>query len=80
VCANIGEAYRKRQYKAYFISKLSDSDMENTETQIWLSFALKCNYINTEEYEDLIRKSFEIGRIVSYMIKFPSKFLPAKRK
>ena len=34
VCANIGEGYRKRQYSAHFISKLSDSDMENTETQV----------------------------------------------
>ena len=80
VCANIGEAYRKRQYKAHFISKLSDSDMENTETQVWLRFALECNYINTVEYEKLMRKSSEIGRIVSYMIKFPSKFLPAQEK
>jgi four helix bundle protein len=34
VCACIGEAYRKRRYQAHFISKLTDSDMENTETQV----------------------------------------------
>jgi four helix bundle protein len=36
VCANIAEAYRKRQYPAHFVSKISDADMENSETQVWL--------------------------------------------
>jgi len=38
VCANLAEAYRKRQYKAHFLSKVSDSDMENAEMQTWFSF------------------------------------------
>jgi four helix bundle protein len=38
-CANIGEGYRKRRYPAHFISKLSDADMENTETQVWIEFS-----------------------------------------
>ncbi|MCK5457310.1 MAG: four helix bundle protein [Melioribacteraceae bacterium] len=42
VCANLGEAYRKRQYPAHFTSKISDSYMENTETQVWMKFALDC--------------------------------------
>ena len=44
VCSNIGEGYRKRLYEAYFVSKISDSDMENSETQVWLDFALACEY------------------------------------
>jgi len=32
VCANIGEAWRKRRYPAHFISKLSDSEGEAEET------------------------------------------------
>ncbi|MCB0797257.1 MAG: four helix bundle protein, partial [Chitinophagales bacterium] len=39
VCANLAEAYRKRLYKGHFILKVSDSDAENSETQIWLKFA-----------------------------------------
>tara|TARA_R110002020_G_scaffold471591_1_gene698817 strand:+ start:485 stop:688 length:204 start_codon:yes stop_codon:yes gene_type:complete len=39
VCANISEAYRKRKYEKHFISKLTDSDAENAETQTWLEFA-----------------------------------------
>jgi four helix bundle protein len=38
VCTNIGEAYRKKRYPAHFISKLSDAETENTETEIWLLF------------------------------------------
>ena len=45
VCANIGEAYRKRRYPAHFISKLTDSDAENSETQVWIDFAFACKYI-----------------------------------
>jgi len=61
VCANIGEGYRKRQYKAHFISKISDSDMQNTETQIWLDFALASKYISKEKHEKFIGKSQKIG-------------------
>jgi len=42
VAANIAEAYRKRRYPKHFISKLTDSDAENSETVVWLNFALKC--------------------------------------
>ena len=74
VCANIGEAYRKRQYPKHFISKLSDSDAENTETQVWLDFALSCKYITREKYDKLIQTSEEIGKLLNYMINNPAKF------
>jgi len=38
VCACIAEAYRKRDYEAYFVSKSSDADMENSETQVCYNF------------------------------------------
>ena len=47
VCANMAEAYRKRLYPKHFISKLTDCDAENSETQTWLEFALACEYIKT---------------------------------
>jgi four helix bundle protein len=53
VCACLAEAHRKRLYEAYFVSKVSDSDMENAETQTWLEFALACIYITQKEYDDL---------------------------
>ncbi len=53
VCSNIAEAWRKRRYPAHFISKLSDSDSEAAETQVWLDFALDCGYITQQDHEAL---------------------------
>lgn len=53
VCANIAEAWRKRRYRAHFVSKLSDADAEAAETRVWLDFALNCGYIAQEEYASL---------------------------
>jgi len=74
VCSNLGEGYRKRQYEAHFISKISDADMENSETQVWLDFSLKCKYINKDLYEDLTQKSEEVGRLLNDMIVDPKKY------
>jgi four helix bundle protein len=63
VCSNIGEAWRKRRYKAAFIAKLSDAETEAGETQIWLEFAFRCDYIDEmirskmdEKYDIIISK------------------------
>ena len=74
VCANIAEAYRKRRYVNHFISKLTDSDAENSETNVWLEFSLKCGYISQEKYSDLSTRNIEIGKIINYMINNPAKF------
>ena len=52
VCANISEAWRKRRYKAAFIAKMSDAESEAAETQVWIEFALKCNYITEPVAEE----------------------------
>lgn len=74
VCANFAEAYRKRRYVNHFISKLTDCDAENSETNVWLEFALKCNYITEEQYISLIQKNNEVGKIINFMINNPEKF------
>lgn len=74
VCANIGEAYRKRTYPKHFASKLSDSDAENTETQVWLDFAFSLKYMDKDQYEDFIARSEEVGKLLNYMINNPHKF------
>lgn len=48
VCANIAEAWRKRRYQAAFVAKLNDAESEASETQVWLEFAQKCNYLSRE--------------------------------
>jgi len=79
VCTNIAEGYRKRQYPAHFISKISDADMENSETQVWLDFARACEYISEELYVELVRETEEIGRLSNHMIHNPKKYLPGKK-
>lgn len=74
VCSNITESYRKRQYEKHFKSKLSDADQENSETQLWLDFALACEYISEHTYKDLTTKSIEIGKLINYMMNNPEKF------
>ena len=74
VCSNIGEGYRKRLYEAHFVSKISDSDMENTETQVWLDFSLACEYIQKETFEDFNKRAKEIGRLLNHMIQNPEKY------
>jgi four helix bundle protein len=74
VCATLGEAYRKRQYSAHFISKSSDADMENTETRVWLDFALACDYITKELWTSLDLKAEEIGKLLNHMIENPEKY------
>ena len=51
VCSNIAEAWRKRRYKAAFVSKMSDAETEAGEMQCWLDVALKLAYIPKEEYK-----------------------------
>jgi four helix bundle protein len=74
VCSNIAEAYRKRRYTNHFISKLTDSDGENSETSTWLDFAQECGYISKEIHNDLSDRSQEIGKLINYMINNPDKF------
>lgn len=74
VCANISEAYRKRRYIKNWISKLTDSDGENSESQVWLDFAKACNYITEDVHNQLTERSEEVGRLINYMINNPGKF------
>jgi four helix bundle protein len=74
VCVNIAEAYRKRLYPKHFISKLSDSDAENTETLSWLEFAVACNYLTNNKKEEMENLNIEIGKLINYMMKNPNKF------
>ncbi len=53
VCANIGEAWRKRRYQAAWTSKLCDSEAESTETQVWLQFSVECDYLSRETGEEI---------------------------
>jgi four helix bundle protein len=66
VCANIAEGYRKRRYEKSFISKLSDSEAEAGETQVWLEFALAHNYISEQLFNQLF-DNYE--HVISMLVK-----------
>lgn len=74
VSANIAEAYRKRDYPKHFHSKLTDSDAENSETQVWLEYSIASQYITNETYTELLNDSKEVGKLINYMILNPKKF------
>jgi len=74
VCANLAEAYRKRDYPKHFFLKLTDCQGENSETLVWLDFAMEYNYNTVEEYNRLIELNNEVGRLLTYMMNNPDKF------
>jgi len=74
VCANIGEAWRKRRYRAAFVSKLNDSEGEAAETQVWLDISLRIDLITEGQWREL-NEQYEIilGQLVK-MISEPEKW------
>lgn len=79
-CANIGEAWRKRRYKAAFIAKLNDSETEATETQVWLELALLSKYISEEIYNELFNEYESITAQLVVMINQPEKWIISPQK
>lgn len=75
VCANLREAWSKRRYEAHFLSKLADSDGENSETDTWLDFAKDCGYLSTQVHPRLAAECREVGAMLGAMIKAPASFL-----
>ena len=74
VCANLAEAFRKRRYKKAFIAKLSDSEGEAAETQVWLDYTLECEYMPEETYIRLIDEYEKIIGMLVRMINHPEKW------
>jgi four helix bundle protein len=74
VATNIAEAFRKRRYPKSFIAKLSDSEGEEAETQVWLSFAQSFGYLDEGIILDLDKKYEQIERQIITMIQSPEKW------
>ena len=78
VCANLAEAWRKRRYEAAFKAKLSDCEAEAAETQVWLKFAVKCQYLDLEEGRELYGVyNYILGGLVN-MINHPNRWIIGK--
>jgi four helix bundle protein len=81
VCANLAETWRKRRYEAAFISKLNDAEAEAAETQTWLEFAVRCEYLNPEVGRRLAKIYDEVIAMLVAMINASSSWvLPSGQK
>jgi four helix bundle protein len=66
VCANVAKAWGKRRYAAAFVSKLSDSEVESAESQVWLDLSLACGYISEAASKGLYQPyDFVLGKLVN---------------
>ena len=75
VCSNLREAWAKRRYEAHFISKLTDSDGENSETDTWLDFARDCGYLSIADHDRLTENCRSVGKMLGSMLKNPETFI-----
>ena len=77
VPANLREAWAKRRYQAHFISKLTDCDGENQETDTHMDFARDCGYIDAHTIQRLQDTNQQIGRMLGKMITHPQPWILA---
>ena len=76
VCANLAEAWRRRKYPKNFVSKLTDSDTEATETMVWLDFALHFGYMTAEVHKELADHYDHICSQLTIMMSEPGRWTP----
>ncbi|MHC4116106.1 MAG: four helix bundle protein [Planctomycetota bacterium] len=72
--ANIAESWQKRRYPAHFVSKLSDADGEQAETQHWLDTCAKCGYTSGSKHKTLVEKCRKTGGMLGKMMAEPDKW------
>jgi four helix bundle protein len=74
-CLNLREVWAKRRYEAHFISKLTDCDGENGETDSSLDFARDGRYISVEKHAELAAMCADVGKMLGAMMRNPKPFL-----
>jgi len=74
VGAQIAEAWAKRRYHKHFISKLTDADGEQQETQHWIETAHDCGYLSETHSKDLLAQYASVGRMLNSMINKADRF------
>jgi four helix bundle protein len=78
VCANLAEAWRKRRYEAAFIAKLTDCAAEAAETQTWIAFAVRCQYLPPEVGQTLTEAYDKVSGMLVTMIRNSHQWTPPK--
>src|SRR5437660_5858140 len=79
VCLNLREAWAKRRYQAHFVSKLTDSDGENSEMDSSLDFAKDCGYTSAGEHQRWQPNAQTSGACLDKMLKTSQSFLITER-
>ncbi len=75
VSTQYAEGYRKKRYLTHFVSKMTDADGENAETQVWLDHAVACGYVTERDIAPIVQVSEEVGRMLGDMIENPEKYI-----
>jgi four helix bundle protein len=66
VSAQIAEGWRRRKYRAAFVNKMNEAEAKAAETQVWLEYAAKCQYISKDVYTQLHYNYQEIiGKLIN---------------
>jgi four helix bundle protein len=74
VGAQIAEAWAKRRYEKHFISKLTDADGEQQETQHWIDIAGSCGYLSAAHVKDWLKQYTSVERMLNSMINKADQF------
>ncbi|MDP6630246.1 MAG: four helix bundle protein [Kiritimatiellia bacterium] len=74
VGAQLAEAWAKRRYEKHFVSKLTDADGEQQETQHWVECAHDCGYLTQQQMNEILTHLSGIGRMLSSMMQKSSSF------
>jgi four helix bundle protein len=62
--AQVAEAWAKQRYPKHFVSKPTDADGEQLETQHWMTEAYDCGYLNSSDTRRLGELCLEVGRML----------------
>jgi len=74
VGAQIAEAWAKRRYERHFVSKLTDADGEQQETQHWIEVACDCDCLSLAKSKDWLKRYASVGKMLNSMINKASQF------
>jgi four helix bundle protein len=66
--AQIAEAWAKRKYEKHFVSKLTDADGEQLETQHWIETAVDSAYLTVDDADVLLKQYASLGKMLNSMI------------
>lgn len=74
VTSNISEAWSKRIYEKYFVSKFSDALGEEYETEVWLDYSKDCGYMKINKHKCFMEEYEEVRKMLISIINNPQKF------